>query len=56
MFYHNMQDRENDCGLAVIITVLQQLGLKKVNLNTIKDYLTKDIEQGLSLKKYYRCF
>lgn len=56
MFYHNMQDRENDCGLAVIITVLQQLGLKKVNLNTIKDYLTKDIEQGLSLKNIIDVF
>lgn len=56
MYSHNMQDKENDCGLAVIQTVLQQFGLKNVHFDIIKSFITSEISQGLSLQDIVDAF
>ncbi|OZI11411.1 hypothetical protein CEW92_11665 [Bacillaceae bacterium SAS-127] len=50
MFFHSMQDKENDCGLAVIQTVLHQNGLRNIHFEAIKKFITSEINQGLSLQ------
>lgn len=49
MYYHTMQNQQNDCGIAVMRTILQQLGLKKVTTTNIRSCITEEINQGLSL-------
>lgn len=53
MYAHNMQNSDNDCGIAVILTVLDQLEIKRENftdnLNNLKN-VNQQGHQGLSIQ------
>jgi ABC-type bacteriocin/lantibiotic exporter with double-glycine peptidase domain len=49
MYTHNMQNSMNDCGIAAILTVLDQLKINRANFGEIYNKSKKLTVQGLSI-------